>query len=127
MVSAQKLYVMQSHELPTWITRRRPTAAVTSEERANETLQSFDAGASKPRKEEDQRGGLFGLARRIWMGQEQSGWQERRLREEREKLEEGESYAGMIGDAIMEAFGAAKKTEEDAGEDATGKSSETDG
>lgn len=125
-MSAQKLYVMDSHKLPTWITRRRPIASGANEEQADETSQSVDEATSKS-SEGQEKSGIVGMARRLWMGNEQPGWQQRRLREEKEKLVAGESYAGLIGDTIMEAFGAAKKTEEDPGEDTKGGTSEKEG
>lgn len=106
--------------------RRRPIAAAANEERADEKSQSFGMAKINPGEREEQ-GGVAGMARRLWMGKEQPGWQERRLREDQEKLEEGESYAGLIGNAIMEAFGAAKETEEDARDDTKEEKSEKDG
>lgn len=123
MISAQKLYVMESNALPAWMTRPRPIATAANEERADEKSQSFDLGKRKS-DEREEPGGVAGMARRLWMGKEQPGWQKRRLREHQEKLQEGESYAGLIGDTIMEAFGAAKETEEDIGEDTKGEKSE---
>ncbi|MCJ1467342.1 hypothetical protein MMC07_005966 [Pseudocyphellaria aurata] len=128
VISAQKLYELDSHQLPVWIKRRRPFTAAANEEGADEKLQSIDPGRSKLGDEEEhekkEQGGVVGMARRLWMGKEQPGWKERRLREEREKLAQGESYAGLIGDTIMEAFGAAKKAEEDSEQDPTGRKSE---
>lgn len=125
-MSAHKLYEMDSHKLPTWITRRRPIISSANEEQADKTSQSLDEGTSKS-SEGQEKSGIVGMARRIWMGNEKPGWQARRLREEKKKLDEGESYAGLIGDTIMEAFGVAKKTEEDAGEDTKGETSEKEG
>lgn len=127
-VSAQKLYEIEPHQLPAWIIRRRPIAVVANEERADEKPQPFALGrgsvGDEEEHEKEERGGVYDMARRLWMGKEQPGWQERRMREEREKLEQGESYAGIIGDTIMEAFGAAKEAEEDSREDTTGRKSE---
>lgn len=105
--------------------RHRTIAAAANEEQADEKWQT-NVGKSKP-SEREERGGVVGMARRLWMGKEQPGWHERRVREDREKLGEGESYAGLIGDAIMEAFGATKETEEDAGEDTNEGKSEKEG
>ncbi|MCJ1423838.1 hypothetical protein MMC29_001723 [Sticta canariensis] len=126
VVSAQKLYVIESHKLPTWVTRRRPIVAAANEERVDEKSQPFVEGKSKP-GEREERGGIVGMARRLWMGKEQAGWQERRLKEHREKLEEGESYAGLIGETIMEAFGAAREKEEDTRVDENGGKDEKEG
>ena len=38
------------------------------------------------------------------MGNEREGWKERRVREEREKLEEGKGYKDLIGERIEEVF-----------------------
>lgn len=105
------------------MTRRRPIATAVNEKPADEKSQSFDVGKRKS-DEREEPGGVAGMVRRLWMGKEQPGWQERRLREHQEKLQEGESYAGLIGDTIMEAFGAAKETEKDAGENTKGEKSE---
>lgn len=45
-----------------------------------------------------------GLVGRLWMGTEDEGWKERRLREEREALEEGRGYGGLIMDQIWEVW-----------------------
>ncbi|KAI9671505.1 MAG: hypothetical protein M1817_003556 [Caeruleum heppii] len=50
-----------------------------------------------------------GLAERIWMGDETEGWRERRIREAREKLEEGRGYGGMIVDQIWEVWTGKKE------------------
>lgn len=118
--------MIESHKLPTWITRRRLIAAATNEERVDEKPQPFVEGKSKP-GEREERGGVVGMARRLWMGNEQPGWQQRRMREHREKLEEGESYAGLIGETIMEAFGAARVKEEDIRVDENGGKDEKEG
>lgn len=48
---------------------------------------------------------MAGLARKLWYGGEREGWKERRIREEREALEEGRGYGELIADAVREAFG----------------------
>lgn len=45
-----------------------------------------------------------GFLKRVWMGGEQEGWKERRLKEERDKLAQGESYQSMILDQIWEVW-----------------------
>jgi len=45
-----------------------------------------------------------GLVGRLWMGGEEEGWKERRDREEREALEEGRGYGGLILDQIWEVW-----------------------
>ncbi|KAI4113194.1 MAG: hypothetical protein LQ338_008218 [Usnochroma carphineum] len=56
--------------------------------------------------------GVSGLARKLWYGSEREGWKERRIREEREALEDGRGYGGLIGDAVREAFGGAVEKED---------------
>lgn len=51
-----------------------------------------------------ERGGEKGLVGKLWMGGEEEGWKERRLREEREALEEGRGYGGLIMDQIWEVW-----------------------
>lgn len=43
-------------------------------------------------------------AKEIWMGGETEGWKERRLREEQEKISQGEGYGSMIMDQIWEVW-----------------------
>ncbi|KAL9003884.1 MAG: hypothetical protein Q9188_003270 [Gyalolechia gomerana] len=56
--------------------------------------------------------GVKGLARKLWYGSETEGWKERRMREERETLEEGRGYVGLIADAVREALGGAVERED---------------
>lgn len=69
------------------------------------------------REGEDNRDGEKekGLVGRLWMGTEDEGWKKRRLREEREALEEGRGYGGLIMDQIWEVWnwGKGKGKEED--------------
>ena len=52
-------------------------------------------------------------AKEIWMGGETEGWKERRLKEERERLAQGEGYGDMIMDQIWEVWNwGGKKAEE---------------
>jgi len=48
--------------------------------------------------------GLEEKARQLWMGGETEGWKERRLKEEQEKLAQGEGYGSMILDQIWEVW-----------------------
>lgn len=52
-------------------------------------------------------------AKEIWMGGETEGWKERRLREEQEKIEQGEGYGSMIMDQIWEVWTWGKKQGEE--------------
>ncbi|KAI9930425.1 hypothetical protein ASPWEDRAFT_39308 [Aspergillus wentii DTO 134E9] len=58
-----------------------------------------------------------GMAERIWMGGEVEGWKERRLREEREALEEGRGYGDLIKEHIWDVWTWGKKDEEDEDDD----------
>ena len=60
-------------------------------------------------EKEEATGGVVGMARRLWMGNETAGWQERRGREERERLEAGESYADLILGQIREVWFGVKE------------------
>ncbi|KAG7002407.1 hypothetical protein G7Y79_00027g060990 [Physcia stellaris] len=53
---------------------------------------------------EGEKGGVSGLAKRLWMGDEEEGWQGRRMREEREKLARGLGYKDLIGETVEQAF-----------------------
>ena len=55
---------------------------------------------------------MAGLARRLWFGSEKEDWKEKRIREEKEALEEGRGYGGLIGDAVREAFGGSVERED---------------
>lgn len=58
-------------------------------------------------------GPLEAKAKEIWMGGETEGWKERRLREEQEKLSQGEGYGGMIMDQIWEVWNQGEKKAEE--------------
>ncbi|KAI9711743.1 MAG: hypothetical protein M1820_001888 [Bogoriella megaspora] len=61
-----------------------------------------------------------GILGRLWMGDETEGWKERRLREEKEAIEDGRGYGGLIMDQIRDVWrGEAKEVEE--GRDGEGK------
>ena len=84
-------------------------------EAAQHFLQSdttpHDTKADLLRREKEETG-VAGLARKLWYGSESEGWKERRIREEREALEEGRGYGGLIGDAMREVFGGAVEKED---------------
>lgn len=52
-------------------------------------------------------------AKELWMGGEKEGWKERRLKEEQEKIEQGEGYGGMIMDQIWEVWNWGQKKAEE--------------
>ncbi|KAL2827861.1 hypothetical protein BJY01DRAFT_228885 [Aspergillus pseudoustus] len=56
-----------------------------------------------------------GVLERVWMGNEEAGWKERRLLEEQKALDEGKGYGDMIKEHIWEVWNWGddkKKTEE---------------
>lgn len=53
--------------------------------------------------------GKRGVLGRLWMGDEEEGWKERRLEEERRALEEGKSYTDIILGQIWEVWNWDKK------------------
>ncbi|MCJ1478883.1 hypothetical protein MMC13_007567 [Lambiella insularis] len=56
--------------------------------------------------------GIVGMTKKVWLGGEEPGWKERRLREEREALAEGRTYWDLITDQIFEVWNWGKKDEE---------------
>lgn len=48
--------------------------------------------------------GIRGIAKKLWMGDERPGWQKRRLEKEKEELESGRGYGGIIMDQVREVF-----------------------
>lgn len=55
-------------------------------------------------EDEEESTGIAGLFKKLWMGDEQPGWQERRLRREREELESGKGYGDIIMGQVREVF-----------------------
>ena len=84
-------------------------------EKAIETQQRFEAEKSMKEAREAMREGREirkeekGILHRLWMGDEEEGWKERRLAEERKALEEGKTYTSMILDQIWEVWNWDKK------------------
>lgn len=82
------------------------------------------AAAPEVEREEDREGdrdrevrgggGVKAMAKKLWMGDEMVGWEERRVAREREVLDEGGGvgYGELIGESIMDVFGREKKEEE---------------
>ena len=73
-------------------------------------------------KEDEGRKGLDdegkkGLVEKVWMGGEREGWRERRIREEKEAIEEGRGYGGLIMDQIWEVWNWGKKSDGEEEED----------
>lgn len=63
-------------------------------------------------QEQEKAGGVLGMAKELWMGDEGPGWKERRMAEERERLEGGEGYWDLILGHVREALGRDKSTGE---------------
>ncbi|KAL8725617.1 MAG: hypothetical protein Q9166_007253 [cf. Caloplaca sp. 2 TL-2023] len=59
-----------------------------------------------------QETGVVGLAQKLWYGRESADWKEKRMAEEKEALEEGRGYWGLIGDAVREVFGGGVERED---------------
>ena len=57
---------------------------------------------------------------KVWMGEEQEGWKERRLAEEKKALEEGKSYTDMILEQIWEVWSWEKKKDGDSNDKENG-------
>lgn len=45
-----------------------------------------------------------GLAERVWMGGEQEGWRERRIKEEQQALAEGRGYGDLIKEHVWDVW-----------------------
>lgn len=56
--------------------------------------------------------GVAGMARKLWYGSETEGWKERRIREEKEALEDGRGYGDLIADAVRDALGGSVERED---------------
>ena len=61
-------------------------------------------GDEQAQREETETGGVSGLFRKLWMGDEKAGWQKRRLEREKEELESGKGYGDLIMEQIREVF-----------------------
>lgn len=64
-------------------------------------------------EQEQQQQQKRGFWKRIWMGGERDDWVEERMRKEKEALEDGRGYAGLIADQVREAFGYKDTEDED--------------
>lgn len=66
------------------------------------------------RNQDQGRGGVKAMAKKLWMGDETVGWEERRVAREREVLDEGGGigYGELIGESIMDVFGGKVEREE---------------
>lgn len=90
--------------------RAREIQAAQAQDRERQRRLLEESGAhAEPRKGSI----LEERAKEIWMGGETEGWKERRLREEQEKIEQGEGYGSMIMDQIWEVWTWGKKQDEE--------------
>jgi hypothetical protein len=94
----------------------------TEKARANRAL--IEAELARREAEKGQgRGQKNGVLERLWMGDEEEGWKERRLKEEEEALKSGKSYWDLISEQVSEVWsGKGKKKEKE--EDEEGKEKE---
>lgn len=103
------------HEMPT--EKARELQKRVREERQRTLRESANGGEEVPAKQR-------GILEKVWMGDEKEGWKERRLQEEREAIEEGRGYGGLIVDQIWEVWNWGKAKEGD--DNMTGKAGEED-
>ncbi|KAJ9148244.1 hypothetical protein NKR23_g5150 [Pleurostoma richardsiae] len=78
--------------------------------------------AEEARRRREQQG----LLQKVWMGGEGENWREERERKEKEALEDGRGYTGLIMEQISEVWGqirGRKKGDEEAGKAAGGDES----
>lgn len=59
-------------------------------------------------------GGVKAMAKKLWMGNETVGWEERRVAREREVLDEGGGfgYGELIGESILDVLGGKREGKE---------------
>lgn len=59
-------------------------------------------------------GGVKAMAKKLWMGNETVGWEERRVAREREVLDEGAGvgYGELIGESILDVLGGKREEKE---------------
>lgn len=62
-------------------------------------LSQEEAEKLRARQEQDK-----GIAERVWMGGEEEGWRERRVREEQEALAEGRGYGDLIREHVWDVI-----------------------
>jgi hypothetical protein len=94
--------------------KAQETSRILQEKQAAERARREDLeGLGQGKKKEK------GLLGRLWMGDEEEGWKERRMEEERKAMAEGKSYSDMIIEQIWEVWNWDKKKggEENAGQE----------
>lgn len=102
----------------------RPSAIIS--ELPSERAQEIQARLRAAREKQLREGGLSeeeierlrarqvqekGIAERVWMGGEEEGWKERRLREEAEALAEGKGYGDLIKEHVSDVWSWGKESE----------------
>ena len=87
-----------------------PEANIGAEKaRARIQTQTQTSPQAQPKLEPEdpaapRQGGLKSLLRQLWMGDEEPGWQRRRLERERRELESGKGYGDIIMEQVWEVF-----------------------
>jgi hypothetical protein len=89
-----------------------PVVSELPTERAREMQRRFQ----EARREKQRKGAL----EKVWMGNEDEDWKEKRLQREQEVLDKGEGYGTLIMDQIREVWKGQKKENE--GKGGSGKS-----
>ena len=87
---------MRTMELPTERAKEMQKILQEEREKSRRTLE----------RKEGQEKSILG---KLWMGDEEEGWKERRLEEEKKAIEEGKSYGDMIFEQIWEVWNWDKK------------------
>lgn len=96
--------------------------------RAREQKRLLEEASTLATPAEKKRGlGIQEKAKEIWMGGETEGWQERRMREEQEKLAQGASYSSLIIDQIWDVWNWGDRSKKSDKEDAEVPESKTKG
>ncbi|MDI1489452.1 MAG: hypothetical protein OHK93_008730 [Ramalina farinacea] len=94
--------------------RRIPQAVAASTAQPRREIPRGEMGKQDQKPEvEEEEGGVVGMARRLWYGDETAGWERRRAEEERRKIEEGEGLWGIISERTREAFGGKRNGDEE--------------
>lgn len=96
----QNLSPVRAMDLPTERAKEMQKILQEEREKSRRTLE----------RKEGQEKGILG---KLWMGDEEEGWKERRLEEEKKAIEEGKSYGDMIFEQIWEVWNWDKKKGKD--------------
>ncbi|EKG20476.1 hypothetical protein MPH_02199 [Macrophomina phaseolina MS6] len=110
--------VQPADHLPTERARQVQEMQRRAKEEREALLRQSQAGATGHGEDKQQS-----ALQRVWMGGESEGWRERRLKEEREAIEEGRGYGDLIMDQIWEVWnwGRGKAGKGEDGQDGSGK------